>query len=207
MGQVKITTKVQAFKDVNKSLQDIQKNFNELFKAVNTNAEGIASEAQGKSGDLKVTKNADGTFNLECNTSDGWKKMFVGDAEVLLKDRAKVKSKPTVAKKLSSADYDSGWVEDAANDAAITLNHKLETQNFSLMDLRAAQSASGSNTTWIMFAMNHQSGGNIIGYIVQIADDNNVKVGTGPSGSPKFQCAGLSGEDTNFTHFRLRLWK
>tara|TARA_R100000458_G_C8236041_1_gene216383 strand:+ start:885 stop:1181 length:297 start_codon:yes stop_codon:yes gene_type:complete len=93
--KVKILTKVSSFDDVQRSLQELESKLNDLYKSVNDVSEKETSETKGKSGDLNITRNADGTYSLECCTNKGWKKLFVktdGDAgtfSVYLGDKSK----------------------------------------------------------------------------------------------------------------------
>ena len=235
MQQISLISKINSIKDVTKSLQEIEKVVNELIASTNTPAEGVVSDAEGKTGDVRITQNEDKNYIFEIRAEDGWKTPVIGNSAVIFKEKPSPSSKNqkksideldnddastggTEAKKtifdekadkfvIARPDYDSGWTANASADAATTLTHNLNTQDFSLLDLRAAQDASGSNTTWVMLGSNTHSNTGKKGYIVQISDDNNIKVGIAQDGVPQFHCAGLSGEGTDFTHFRLRMWK
>ena len=105
-------------------------------------------------------------------------------------------------------DYDSGWTEDAANNAVITLVHNLNTVVFILMDLQVSNSSDGSNATWLTELTEADS--ETTGYVVQVKDSDNVMVGTQAQGAADVDCAGLAsagGWEGLSTHFRLRLWK
>ena len=64
MSKVKLNTKITSFTDVQKSLQSIEKYLNELSKSVNAEAERDISDKDGKTGDIKTTRNADGTYTF-----------------------------------------------------------------------------------------------------------------------------------------------
>ena len=79
MAEVKLITKIQTFDDVQKSLQDIEKVLNKLTEAVNSKADKEAKDTEGKPGDLKMTKNFNGSNDLEGKTEDGWVKLATAD--------------------------------------------------------------------------------------------------------------------------------
>ena len=93
--KVKIVTKITSFDDVQKSLQEVENKINSLIKSVNDVSEKETSETEGKSGDINITRNANGTYSLECCTNKGWKKLFVktdgnaGTFSVYLGDKSK----------------------------------------------------------------------------------------------------------------------
>ena len=79
MAEVKLITKIQTFDDVQKSLQDIEKVLNKLTEAVNSKADKEAKDTEGKPGDLKMTKNFNGSNDLEGKNEDGWVKLATAD--------------------------------------------------------------------------------------------------------------------------------
>lgn len=137
--KVKIVTKIASFDDVQKSLQEVENKLNSLIKSVNDVSEKETSETEGKSGDINITRNADGTYGLETCTNEGWKKMFVsnktttgGISEVYLGDKPKIATKLSTTHAQDSRyvpytpDYDSGWI-DVDDDATVhTLTHNLD---------------------------------------------------------------------------------
>lgn len=139
--KVKIVTKIASFDDVQKSLQEVENKLNSLIKSVNDVSEKETSETEGKSGDINITRNADGTYGLETCTNEGWKKMFVsnktttgGISEVYLGDKPKIATKLSTTHAQdsrylpSTPDYDSGWVDVDANGttgSGGTLTHNL----------------------------------------------------------------------------------
>jgi hypothetical protein len=88
MSNVKLNTKISSFADVQKSLQSIEKYLNELSKSVNATAEKDISDKDGKTGDIKTTRNADGTYTFEVRTEEGWKTPSLGDSFVKFKDKS-----------------------------------------------------------------------------------------------------------------------
>jgi hypothetical protein len=108
---------------------------------------------------------------------------------------------PKTLKGIPRPDFDSGWLQDASSNAAITIEHSLDTIEFSLIDLQISNSSTGANATWV-----HATDDDPGAYIVQVKDNNNIYVGTGDDGPASFDCAGLTW-DQAATHFRLRLWK
>ena len=93
--QAKILTNVNSFSDVQKSLQNIETQLNNLFDNVNSISEKDTSESIGESGDINIARNSDGTYSLECCTNEGWKKLLVkttgrgGTFSVYLGDKSK----------------------------------------------------------------------------------------------------------------------
>ena len=227
----KITTKITSFADVQKSLQEIEKVLNELTHSVNSSAETEVSDKDGKTGDIKTQRNADGTYSFEVKTDEGWKVPALGNSLIKFKDKLNTirQTTPKSIEELDESDastgdstanlttfdeknnkfilprpdYDSGWTEDAGTDAAITLQHNLNTTSFSLIDIQFSNSATGANATWANGITEDDPGA----YIVQVKDSNNIYVGTGDDGPPSFDCADLAWENQPATHFRLRLWK
>ena len=87
MAILKISTKMKSFNEVSKALQDIEKHLNELDKSVNTKAESEVSDKDGKTGDIRTTRNADRTFTFEVRTDEGWKTPTIGDSSIKFTDK------------------------------------------------------------------------------------------------------------------------
>ncbi len=121
---IKLSSKVTSFEEVQKSLQTLENKLNEIISSVNRDIHTEFKETEGKPGDIRVFPNANQTYSLEACTDEGWKKMFAsnyttedGTSEVYLDD----KPKNTTPKKITHAldaryipaapDYDSGWFE------------------------------------------------------------------------------------------------
>ena len=137
--KTKVSTKITSFEDVQRSLLEVQKQLNALSNSINKVAEDYVKESEGKSGDLKLTKKANGTYNLEACTDDGWKKFFTsnvstadGKSEVYLDDKPRVEKLLSTSEKTAALDsryiprtpdYDSGWVNAPSESSGGTLNH------------------------------------------------------------------------------------
>lgn len=169
--KVKIVTKIASFDDVQKSLQEVENKLNSLIKSVNDVSEKETSETKGKSGDINITRNADGTYGLETCTNEGWKKMYVsnkttteGISEVYLGDKPKIATKLSTTESFTSSvdsrylpstpDYDSGWVTwdfseyTVGADNPLTLTHSLGALPTAVTVLFAPGQATGSVTWW-----------------------------------------------------------
>ena len=235
-GLMKTKSKIKSFEDVKKALQDLEKAVNEISESLNKESETEVADADGKTGDTQATRNADGTYNFEIKTIDGWKTPVIGKTAIKFTDKPASISKPYLknisdietedtstgasdAEKtifdekdgkfkvnhltgIPRPDYDSGWVEGASADQAITVEHNLDVTNFSLIDFQISNSSTGANATWLSITDADEGG-----YIIQVKDSNNIFVGTDDAGPPRFDCAGLTWQDEYSTHFRLRLWK
>lgn len=68
----RINTKILSFGDVQKSLQEIEKELNLLSESVNSPAETNIEDSQGKTGDVKIVKNPDKTYTFKVRSAEGW---------------------------------------------------------------------------------------------------------------------------------------
>ena len=166
--KVKIVTKITSFDDVQKSLQEVENKLNILIKSVNDVSEKETSETEGKSGDINITRNADGTYGLETCTNEGWKKMYVsnkttaeGTSEVYLGDKPKIVTKLSTTESFTSSvdsrylpstpDYDSGWIRyiwtdnNIDVDPALSVPHTLGVLPTMIIAYIAPDQGSGSN--------------------------------------------------------------
>ena len=228
--KIRIISNIASFADVTKSLQEVEKALNGIVDSIKTPAEKELKETEGSTGDIQITQNADKSYTFEIRTEEGWKTPVIGNNAIKFKNKPAESAKnqdksideievddtstgDSTAKKtiydekadkfvIARPDYDSGWVQDAAADAAITVEHNLDIINFSLIDLQISNSSTGANATWLSITDADEGG-----YIIQVKDSNNIFVGTDDAGPPRFDCAGLTWEDEVSTHFRLRLWK
>ena len=151
--KTKVTTKVNSFEDVQRSLQEVEKSINQISDSVNVKAEGQVGDVKGKTGDIRTTQNSDKTFTFEVRTSSGWKAPYLGDSSIKFKDKESSFSQnqkksidelevedtsrgTTQAKHITydekadkfilpRPDYDSGWV--AMSDTDTTGTHSLES--------------------------------------------------------------------------------
>tara|TARA_R110002020_G_scaffold82163_3_gene203414 strand:+ start:5066 stop:5791 length:726 start_codon:yes stop_codon:yes gene_type:complete len=138
METARISSNITTFADVTKSLQEIEKVLNELKASVSTEAEGEVTDAEGKTGDIRITQNKDKSYTFEIRTEEGWKTPVIGDSAIKFKNKpssdskeqkksideieaddtltsAKVAEKTIYDEKadkfiMPRADYDSGWV-------------------------------------------------------------------------------------------------
>tara|TARA_R110002051_G_scaffold317440_1_gene398586 strand:+ start:240 stop:980 length:741 start_codon:yes stop_codon:yes gene_type:complete len=85
--KAKVTTKVNSFEDVQRSLQEVEKSINQISDSVNVKAEGQVGDIKGKTGDIRTTQNSDKTFTFEVRTSGGWKAPYLGDSSIKFKDK------------------------------------------------------------------------------------------------------------------------
>ena len=229
MDKTSINTNVKEFSDVQRALETVKSELDKLKEKSEVIPEEVEDETAGQVGSIRIIKNSDTESLFEIKDDEGWKKPMMGESQITLKkltSNIKVVEKKSIdeietedtntnseiAKKtlydekagkfvLPRADYDSGWVEDAGADAAITLEHNLEATNFSLIDIQISNSSTGANATWLSITDADEGG-----YIIQVKDSNNIFVGSDDAGPPEFDCAGLTWEGES-THFRLRLWK
>ena len=231
--KLKLFTNITSFSELNKELQEIEKRLNELGESTASLPEE-PKEEEGKIGDIRISPNVDKSYTFLVKTEDGWKTpVSDGGASIKFTDVPNIKNslnekksideiesedantEETNAKKtiydkkadkfvLPRPDYDSGWLEDANDDAVITVEHSLETTTFSLIDLQVSNSSTGANATWVNAVTDE--GGEGAQYIVQVKDSNNIDVGTGTNGAPRIECSALTWTGLA-THFRLRLWK
>ena len=118
---IKTPTKIQSFGEVQKALQDLAKQLNDLGIATNSSAEGEITDKDGKTGDIRVTQNADKTYGLELKTEEGWKFPTVGESPVQLTSKKAEKARPDIVvdkfkddlgnpKNLPSPDYEA-WFD------------------------------------------------------------------------------------------------
>lgn len=106
----KITTKITSFTDVQKSLQEIEKVLNELTNSVNSSAETEVSDKDGKTGDIKTQRNADGTYSFEVKTDEGWKVPALGNSLIKFKDKLNTirQTTPKSIEELDESDASTG---------------------------------------------------------------------------------------------------
>ena len=100
MSDIKILTKIIGKRDIQKSLQQIETELNNLKDSVNFMSEDTVHDYKGKSGDIRISKNATGDYSLEGRTQEGWKRLYVhigssqkNKAEIFFKDKPKHEAK------------------------------------------------------------------------------------------------------------------
>ena len=153
--KVKIVTKVQSFEDVQKSLQNIENQFNKLLAAVNKPAESKLEESKGSSGDIQSV--AQGThagrdYTLKVKTNKGWQTPIL------------------------EPHYDSGWVTVSSNSNK-NFKHNLNTK----MLLLAIYVKDSNNNILYLGADSYQylGGDYESGISVVMHNLNTINIGTG----------------------------
>ncbi len=117
---IKTPSKIQSFEEVQKALQDLAKQLNDLGIATNSSAEGEITDKDGKTGDIRITQNEDKTYGLELKTEEGWKFPTVGESPVQLTGKKGEKARPDAVvdkfkddlgnpTNMPRPDYDSGF--------------------------------------------------------------------------------------------------
>ena len=129
MSDIKILTKISGMRDIQKSLQQVEAELNALKDSVNFMSEDTVHDYKGKSGDIRISKNANGDYSLEGRTQEGWKRLYVhigssqkNKAEIFFKDKPKQEAK---VNSVSILNYqyahfginssDSTWASASAN--------------------------------------------------------------------------------------------
>ena len=139
--KTKLLNRIFSFNDVEKCFQEIEKRLNEFSESMNPSAESEVSDKDGKTGDIKTTRNTDGSYIFEIRTEEGWRTPVIpgGQSPIKYIEKASNIKKPIVksiedivtedlnvgeskAKKtifdekndkfiMPSPDYDSGWFD------------------------------------------------------------------------------------------------
>lgn len=156
---ISFNTNIKTFEDANKALQEIKNQLNIMLERLGEGDFKEESETEGIIGDIRIIRNAENQNTFEIKTEEGWQKPVVGETLVSFKNQDETSKSPAkksidelevtdtttgdkVAKKtifdekagkfvLPRADYDSGWIATAG----VTLDHNLETENFSLCQI------------------------------------------------------------------------
>ena len=92
MANLKLQTKISTFDDVQKSLQ--------------SPAELEVTDKDGKTGDIKTTKNTDGSYTFEIRTIDGWKTPVFQEHPITFKAKLSSYSKKKLAKSIDEIEAD-----------------------------------------------------------------------------------------------------
>ena len=136
--KVNTKTKITNLVDAQRAIKELQEIINKLITKVDSPAEKELKESDGASGDIRITRNVDKTYNFAVRTDEGWKTPVIGDNAIAFKDMPKVNDKidkksideietndtstgATDAKKtiydekndkfvLARPDWDSGWI-------------------------------------------------------------------------------------------------
>ena len=153
--KVKIVTKVESFEEVQKSLQNIENQFNKLLLAVNKTAESKQEETKGSSGDIQsVAAGTDGgrNYSLEIKTDKGWQTPIL------------------------QPHYDSGWVA-VENNKNYNFKHNLNTK---ILLLAIYLKDSTNNIFWITADSYPYLGGDYeSGISVFMQNAKQINIGTG----------------------------
>ena len=133
--KVNTKTKISNLVDVQRALQDLQKNFNLLVDKVASPAEQELSETTGNTGDVQITRNKDKTYTFEVRTEDGWKTPVLGDSVIHFKGKPKTfskKQKETISE-ITTRDTSTGGSE------ALNTIYDEKLGRFSIAHLTAEQ--------------------------------------------------------------------
>ena len=120
MSVLKLPSKLTTFEDVKRALQDVEKSINQLSSSVNYQAEGEIADKDGKTGDIKITQNADKTYSFELRTDEGWKFPTVGGSPVQFSGKKGDRARPDIVvdkfkdelgnpTTFPAPDWESGW--------------------------------------------------------------------------------------------------
>ena len=227
--------KIGDLKDVESVLQELTQKINEIESKLGSPENEALSDKDAVPGMIKILKNEDKSHGFKIMTEEGWKIPYAKDIPIAFESE-KAEFNKEVKKSIGEIeaddietgnsianltsfdeksnkfimprpDYDSGWVQDASNNAAITIEHNLGITDFSNVSFYASFSADGLYAMNAAFGHNQTASSNHKGYWTQIIDENTIKIGTSAQGPPNFRCDALNNNETDFTHVRLKLWK
>lgn len=170
MAKTSINTNVKDFQSVQRSLEAIRKELDELKNRLDIKSSGNEDEKSGTTGSFRVIKEDSNNNVLEIKTEEGWNKLYVGGSSIALNELesgSKSKNKKGIdqlesedlltdgdkAKKtifdeeankfvMPRADYISDWT--AVGTTALT--HNLNTTSFSSIVVLANSSASDTGS-------------------------------------------------------------
>ena len=232
-NNIKINTKVSSLQEVQKSLLQIEKQFNILLSQIHSPAEKELPETTGKTGDIQIIENTDKTYNFEVKTNKGWRAPYVGDSPVVFKSKSKVKpvkksideieeddtntggrlATTTIYDEkndkfvLRRADYNSGWTAMTAGENNVDFVHNLGVQEFSLFQVLVKDS-SGRIFYPTVEGGYHSS--EDYGIFVTARDDNTINVGPGNHGIYFYDNTYISNSTENIQSdgfIKILLWK
>mgnify|MGYP001491855061 CR=1 FL=1 len=229
----KITTKITSFSDVQKSLQEIEKVLNELTQSVNSSAETEVSDKDGKTGDIKTQRNADGTYSFEVKTDEGWKVPALGNSLIKFKDKLNTirQTTPKSIEELDESDastgdstanlttfdeknnkfilprpdYDSGWNAISTN-ATFSYSHNLNLTDVPrLLFYWISGTSTGGYPVYGPFYTHGNSG-----VIVTLSDANTIKLETDDqaiAGEQGSTAGDPDGAELSSGYIRVFIWK
>ena len=124
MAELKLPSKLTSFEDVTRAFRDLEKNINTLHKAKSA-AESETKETEGESGDIRATRNVDGTYTFEVRTKEGWKTPALGNSVIKFKDKPSTISQNIVK---SIDDLQTDDTTTGANEAVKSIFDEKENQ-------------------------------------------------------------------------------
>ena len=226
---LRLPTKIATFQDVEKALKDITLAYNKLVESTNADGEAEITNKDGKTGDVRVTRNKDKTYKLEIKSEEGWKFGEVpnhlgGTSVVKYVDSSRLdKPEPTPNERIAERgyvlprpDYDSGWQTWTRNSHSGSGNTPLKVEHGlgalpSMMIGYYAPDQSPSSVTWFSAIKNDRGYGydNGIGMYVDNArayfwgGDGNSLVGV-PAPSTTSNCGAATFDNGSV---KVLLWK
>ena len=230
----KITTKITSFTDVQKSLQEIEKVLNELTQSVNSSAETEVSDKDGKTGDIKTQRNADGTYSFEVKTDEGWKVPALGNSLIKFKDKLNTirQTTPKSIEELDESDastgdstanlttfdeknnkfilprpdYDSGWLGAISTNSTVSFSHNLNLTDVpKLLFYWVSGTSTGGYPVYGPFYTTHNSG-----FVLTLTDSNTIKIeidDNAIAGEGGSAAGNPDGAELTSAYVRFFIWK
>jgi len=230
----KITTKITSFTDVQKSLQEIEKVLNELTQSVNSSAETEVSDKDGKTGDIKTQRNADGTYSFEVKTDEGWKVPALGNSLIKFKDKLNTirQTTPKSIEELAESDastgdstanlttfdeknnkfilprpdYDSGWLGAISTNSTVSYSHNLNLTDVpKLLFYWVSGTSTGGYPVYGPFYTTHNSG-----FVLTLTNSNTIKIeidDNAIAGEGGSSAGDPDGEELTSAYVRFFIWK
>jgi hypothetical protein len=144
---LRLPTKITSFQEVEKALLDITVAYNKLVESTNADGESEVTNKDGKTGDVRITRNTDKTYKLEIKSEEGWKFGEIentdgGTSVVKYVDASRIigEKKLNAAERLEAQgytlprpDYDSGWVNLVEANTSGTHNLGVKPTHFQYM--------------------------------------------------------------------------
>jgi len=151
-SNIKLVNKITSFKEVQTSLNELEKILRSFEKVILTPAELDVFDRQGKTGETRTTRNVDGTYSIQSKSNKGW------DFPSL---------KPH---------YDSGWTP-VVKESDYTFKHYLGSK-FLLLQFYVKDSS--NNVFYIGTDSYQYLGGDYeSGISVFMKSDSEINIGTG----------------------------
>ena len=86
MAKTSINTNVKDFQSVQRSLEAIRKELDELKNRLDIKSSGNEDEKSGTTGSFRVIKEDSNNNVLEIKTEEGWNKLYVGGSSIALNE-------------------------------------------------------------------------------------------------------------------------